>query len=235
MTTQELVYSFKLKADKLDSKSFANIKLAAIIYLLREGEQALINKRYGGLNTNYKAAFEEIQKRRDEFQRILVPDEMLKVTRVDDEVYTADLKECKREYMFLARTNAFANKGECKNRKLKGILVQTDDLDIISDSPLEKSSFEWGEVNFRLAEDKIRFMTDSTFVIKKARIDYLRYPTPIDMKGYTHFDGTPSVNQDCELPRFMHGDIVEEALLIYDSSFNNPELQARLMAMGNKE
>lgn len=235
MTVEELIYTFGLKADKLDSKSFANISIAAKIYLLNEGQQSLINKRYGGLNTTYRAAFEEIQKRRDEFQRLIVPDEVLKMTKVDDEIYTADLLKTKKPYMFLLRTNFYGNKGECLERRLKGILVQTDDLDVIIDSSLEKSSFEWGEVNFRLAEDKIRAITDLTFSLKRARIDYLRYPLNMDILGYEHFDGTASTTVQCELPVFMHGDIVEEALFIYNSSFNNPELQARLLAMGNKE
>lgn len=230
-----MVYTFKLKADKLDSKSFANISIAAIIYLINEGLQSLINKRYGGLNTTYRAAFEEIQKRRDEFQTLIVPDEVLKMTKVNDEVYTADLTKTNKPYMFLLRTNFYGNKRECLNRKLKGILVQTDDLDIMEDSTLEKSSFEWGEVLYRLAENKIRGNTDSTFSLKKASIDYLRYPAKIDMEGYEHFDGTQSTTVQCELPAFAHADIVEEALFVYNSSFNNPELQARLLAMAQKE
>jgi hypothetical protein len=234
MTTEELVYTFKLKGDKLDSKSFANIKLPAIIYLLNEGLQSLINKRYG-LNNNYRASVEEIQKRRDEFSAIIVPDEVLKMTRVDDEIFTADLKKTKKPYMFLLRTNFYGTKGECKERRLKGILAQVDDLDVLTDSSLENSSFEWGEVLFRLAENKIRALTDLTFSLTKTRIDYLRYPEALDMEGYKHFDGTASKTVNPEMPVFMHADIVEEALLIYDGSFTNPELQARLLAMGQKE
>lgn len=235
MTVEELIYTFSLKADKLDSKSFANLPIAAKIYLLLEGQQSLINKRYGGLNTSYRAAFEEIQKRRDEFQMLIVPDEVLRMTKVDDEIYTADLKATKKPYMFLLRTNFYGNKGQCLDRRMKGVLVQTDDLDLMVDSSFEKSSFEWGEVLFRLAENKIRALTDLSFSLKKARIDYLRYPAKFDIEGYEHFDGTQSTTIQCELPAFMHADIVEEALFVYNSSFNNPELQARLLAMGNKE
>lgn len=234
MTTEDLVYTFKLKGDKLDSKSFANVRLPAIIYLLNEGMQSLINKRYG-LNNNYRSSVEEIQKRRDEFSTLIVPDEVLRMTRVDDEIYTADLKRTKKEYMFLMRTNFFGTKGECKERKMKGILSQVDDLDILTDSSLENSSFEWGEVLYRLAENKIRALTDLTFKLSKVRIDYLRYPEAIDMVGYKRFDGSPSTTVQCEMPKFMHPDIVEEAIFIYNSSFSNPDLQSRLLAMSQKE
>lgn len=234
MTTEELVYLFKLKADKLDSKSFANLKLPAIIYLLNEGMQSIINKRYG-LNNNYRASVEEIQKRRDEFNTLIVPDEILKMVKVDSEIFTADLKKTKKEYMFLMRTNFYGSKGECQERKMKGILAQVDDLDIMTESSLENSSFEWGEVLFRLAENKIRAITDLTFTLSKARIDYLRYPEAIDMAGYKKFNGEASTTVQCEMPKFMHPDIVEEAILVYDSSFTNPDLQARLLAMSQKE
>jgi hypothetical protein len=232
-----MVYTFKLKADKLDSKSLANIQIPAIIYLINEGMVTLVKKRYGGLNTNYKAAYDEIQKRKDEFQRLVVPDTFIKMKKFDDETYTADLTELSaaKPYMFLLRTNFLATKDKCTDRKLVGVLTQVDDLDIATNSPLEQSSFEWGEAIFRIAEDKLRVTTDGTFKVTKAKIDYLRYPVRVDMAGYKRFDGTQSSSIQCELPAFVHDDIVEEALFIYNSSFNNPELQARLLAMGNKE
>lgn len=232
-----MVYTFKLKADKLDSKSLANIQIPAIVYLLNEGMLTLVKKRYGGLNTNYRASMEEIQKRKDEFQRLIVPDIILKAKKLDDDTYTSNLEDLPKEkpYMFLLRTNFFATKNKCTDRKLIGVLTQVDDLDIATNSPLEQSSFEWGEAIFRLAENQIRVTTDGTFKVTKARIDYLRYPAKIDMAGYKHFDKTPSADVECELPAFVHDDIVEEALFIYDSSFNNADLRARLLAMGNKE
>ncbi len=82
-TVKEMVYNFKLKVDKLDSKAAANIQLPAIIQFLNEGQLSLCKKRYGGLNSNYKAAFEEIQKRIDEFQRLLVPDVSISAKRIN--------------------------------------------------------------------------------------------------------------------------------------------------------
>lgn len=235
MTIQDMVYNFKLKADKLDSKGFANLKLPAIIYLLNEGMTSLIKKRYSGANTTLKASFEEIQKRRDEFQRILVPDEIIKAKKVLPETYVVDITQTAKPYMFLARANFYGKKDDCKDRKLRGILAQTDDLDLMEDSPLEGSSFEWGEVLYRMAEDKLRVTTDQTFSITKGRIDYLRYPTKVDMSGYTHFNGSASSDVDCELPEFMHYDIVDEAKLVYDISFATPDAQAILLKLANNE
>jgi hypothetical protein len=40
----------------------------------------------------------------------------------------------------------------------------------------------------------------------------LRYPQYIDVEGYTRLDGTPSVDQDCELPEYAKQDIVDLAV-----------------------
>lgn len=230
-----MIYKFQLKADKLDSKSAANIKIPAIIALLNEGMNSLLMKRYGGKNTAYRAAFEEIQKRRDEFQRLIIPDEILKAEMVDAETFTADLTKTKKPYLFLLRMNAVASKGKCEERKLKGILTETDDLDLVEGSTLQDSSFEWGDIIYRLAQDKIRMRSDGTFKVLRAKIDYLRYPVKIDKAGYKHFGGEQSADVQCELPEFIHDDIVDEALLVYASSFSNADIKARLMKLLNAE
>lgn len=233
MTIREMLYNFDLKSDNIDSKNAVNLSLPAKLYLLNEGQLSLVKKRYGGLTTTYKAAFEEIQKRRDEFQKILVTDETLPVTPLADR-YVADLTATKQEYLFLARTNAIGTKGSCPKRRLNGMLTQTDDLDIVLGSPLEKSSFEWGEVVFRISDDKLQFLPDG-FKITSAIIDYLRYPAEMSLSGFTTFTGTASTTQECELPRFMHYDIVDEAILIYSIGVMNPDVQAKLQKMANNE
>lgn len=235
MQIEAMVYNFQLKADKLDSKNAANIQLPAIMVFLNEGMNALLLKRYGGRNTSYRAAFEEIQKRRDEFQRLIVPDEQLKAVEVNEEVFTSDLTKTEKKYLFLLRANFNAIKGCCDHRKMKGILVETDDLDLIEGSTLEDSSFEWGECVYRLAEDKIRARSDGSFKIAFTKIDYLRYPVPVDMVGYEHFDGSQSKNVECELPEFLHYDVVDEALFVYADGFAGADMRARLTKLLNAE
>lgn len=235
MTSQEMEYLFRLKADNLDSKAVANIKKPAIVYMLNEGMNNLIKTRYSGTDSVLRKAIEEIQKRRDEFQRLIVPDELLPAVKVNEKLFTSDLTKTKKPYMILLRTNAFATKEQCKKRRMNGIIVSSDNLDLIEDDSMLDSSFEWGEFNFRIAEDKLRMYSDSTFDITNARIDYLRYPSKIDIAGYRHFDGNASTNKDCELPDFLHDDIINEALVVYAFSFTNADLRARLAALSKAE
>lgn len=228
MQVRDLVYNFKLKADKRDSKNAANLKLPAIIFLLNEGMSSLLIKKYSGKNTPLRAAIEEIQKRRDEFQRLIVPNETLIATAGVDNWYLSDLTKTKKPYLFLLRCNMNASKGSCKNRRLKGVIAETDDLDLIEDSTMEDSSFEWGDCRYRLAEDKIQMLSDGTFKINSAKIDYLRYPKPIDVEGYKKADGTLSTDSECELPDFLHYAVIDEALVVYASSFNSADMQAKI-------
>lgn len=215
-SVREMVYNFKLKVDKLDSKGAANIQLPAIIQLLNEGQLSLCKKRYGGLNTNYRAAFEEIQKRIDEFQRLIVPDKALKVKEVDKFIYTASITS-EDKYMFMLRVSAKGSKGSCAERKLRCIREQTDDMDISEFLSYKVPSFEWGQCNYRIVQDAVRFTTDGTFAIKETKINYLRYPRDIDMTGYKHFNGDASTDVESELPYFLYPDIVDEAKFIYTS------------------
>ena len=38
---------------------------------------------------------------------------------------------------------------------------------------------------------------------------YIRYPLYIDKEGYVKFDGTDSVNQDCELEEYLEDELVD--------------------------
>ncbi len=122
-----------------------------------------------------------------------------------------------------------------KQRKLRGIRVQTDDMDLIENSTLDNSSFEWGECNYRIAQDKVRAVTDGTFGIKSGVIDYLRYPRMIDMKGYKHFDGSQSADVESELPYFLFPDIVDEAKFIYAGAQPEADIQKAVAKMTNNE
>jgi len=51
--------------------------------------------------------------------------------------------------------------------------------------------------------------TDGTFTPTKLYIMYLRYPLYIDKTGYVKFDGTDSVDQDCELNLYLEDELLD--------------------------
>jgi hypothetical protein len=62
-----------------------------------------------------------------------------------------------------------------------------------------------------LGNDNLAAYTDGTFEIDDVYLTYLRYPLQIDIKGYTKFDGTDSIDQDSELPEYAKSDLVDLA------------------------
>ena len=53
---------------------------------------------------------------------------------------------------------------------------------------------------------------DGTFTPKDIYISYFRYPQYIDKEGYIKFDGSPSVNQNCELEAYLEDEILDIAI-----------------------
>ncbi len=209
---QEMIYDFKMKADKLDSKDFKDIPLPQIIRLLNEAQIITVLSRYGQ-NNLYKEGFEANQKRIDELSVLTVVDENLACNKVGTNIYSSDLVKTKYKYLFLLRANFLASTSNCFDLEMSGIQVKTDDLDRILTSSFDSPSLEWRETPYRIANNSLRVYSDSSFTITQATIDYLRYPNDMDVEGYVHFDGTKSKTQECELPEFLRKTIVNNAVL----------------------
>lgn len=227
MTVQEMIYQFKLQAQRVDTKTSAGLAIAQIIIYLNMGMEQLLKRRYS-TNNNYQASLEAIQKRIDEWQRLIVPHEDLPLSLFKDydNVYFANLKDTKQRYLFLLRTHFEGSKDKCNKQRINTFFSASDDLNVDLDNPDAKPNFDWRETLHRLAEDKILAYSDGTFSLDIANIDYLRYPKPIDAKGFKHFDGTDSVDQECELPAFLHSEIINEAILCFNLGQNQPGTQA---------
>jgi hypothetical protein len=82
-------------------------------------------------------------------------------------------------------------------------------------------SFKWRTTIATLGNDNLTVYTDGKFTVDQVYVTYLRYPLSIDVQGYVKFDGTSSVNQDCELPEYAKSDIVDLAVKFAAQSNDN--------------
>jgi hypothetical protein len=208
MIIQELVYDFQNKGDKLDAQFFKNIRLPQIIRCLNEAQLTIVKRKYGIQNPLQKG-FQAIQKRTDELQILEQYGKELKAKKEKEGLYTSSILDASK-YFLLTRLQVGAKK-ECCSAILNGVSVQTDDMNVIMMDETTKPNFEWRRCPFRIASNKILVYGEG-FEIEKIIIDYLRYPEQMDMVGYEHFDGTQSSNKNCELPEFIQGNIVDEAV-----------------------
>lgn len=234
MVVQEMVYQFKLEAKRSDSTGAPDMPPAQLIQWLNLGQTALLMERYGPHNA-YGATLEAIQKRIDEWQRLQVPHEPLGLKRKTDSRYEGDLTKTKKPYLFLLGVSFVGGCDACPEQVFTSRYSGADDLRADLDNPNRKPNFEWREVLHRLAEDKLLAYTQPDFHLTKADLDYLRYPRRIDLAGYTGFDGQPSQDVDCELPAFLHYDVVSKAVYLYKLGLNHPDVQAAALALQQKE
>jgi hypothetical protein len=233
---QEMVYRFKLGAQRVDTKSAPGLKVPQIIMYLNGGMNNLLMQRYGPHNS-YQSTLEAIQKRIDEWQRLIIPHEELSSNNDESEkgIYTFSLLETKQKYLFLLRIACYGSQGNCSKQKLNMFFSPSNNLEADLDNPNANPNFGWRESLHRIAQDKILAYSDKTFSIDTADIDYLRYPKALDITGYKHFDGEASVNADCELPEFLHEDIIKQAVIDFELSEKHPGVESSMTRKSMEE
>jgi len=106
ISTNELVYRFKLEYDKLDSNDYPDLPLPAILIILNRAIVLYVQKCYG-INNTYNIGVEGNQKRMDDLQMLIVKDEpSLTYTQdtLDPLRYVADFSNLtKGKYLHLLR------------------------------------------------------------------------------------------------------------------------------------
>lgn len=227
---KDMVYEFKLEAEKVDSRTVKTLKVPQIISLLNKGMLLLIQQKYD-LDPRRRQAFETNQRRTQELQTLHILHEPLDLSPADSNtaIYSLDLQKTKSQFMYMTRVSFIGNKDKCSQVTLFGHEVQTDDYQVVMQDPDQNPSFEWRRVPYRFGDKTLKAYSDGSFQLVKAEVDYLRYPKKMDIEGYTHFDGKLSKNEECELPEILHPGIVSTAALLFKSWNNSPDVQAQML------
>ena len=113
--------------------------------------------------------------------------------------------------MFYVDAYVLADKGRCKDRQIwiNRDLASHGDIQFILNNVHYKPSFEYQETFSFISSDEISIFTDGTFTPKHLYLSYVRYPKYIDKVGYIKLDGSPSVDQDCELKNYLEDELVD--------------------------
>ena len=231
MTVKEMHYDFKQKLNKIDSQKYRNLKVPEIDWKLNEAQEVFVKiiaqPRFGK-----QIGFEINSRTINDIRTIVVdqtPTTGITPTVFDSSSYIAVLPE---DYWFLAKSYVLATKGVCTGIRLKTREVQHDDEHELS--PFDRSSFIWRTANIRFNKDGIRIFTNNEFTPTKLVMEYLKEPSMIhnaeDWPGgtYTTLNNVPlTVTANCELPKGVHREIVDLAVLITAGDLNLPDRQAK--------
>lgn len=210
-----LLYKIDQKLNKLSTNEHQQIQLEDKILALNEAQIKLIKQKVDGFSTVSGLGLDSFKKRYEDLQSLVVTyiHQPLTPTLLNAELgqWVVKLHDLNPKYMFYIDSYILADKGRCKDRKvwINRDLAKHGDLQFILNNDHYRPSFEYQESFNFLSSDEMSVFTDGTFTPTKVFISYLRYPKYIDKEGYIRFDGTPSVNEDCELELYLEDELLD--------------------------
>jgi hypothetical protein len=210
-----LLYKIDQKLNKLSTNVHQQINLEDKILALNEAQIKLIKQKVDGFSVVSGMGLDAFKKRYEDLQSLVVTynSQPLDLELLNPELnqWKANLHTLVPKYMFYLDSYILADKGKCKDRKIwiNRDLAKHGDLQFILNNSHYKPSFEYQETFNFLSSDEISIFTDGTFIPSKIYISYMRYPIYIDKEGYVKFDGTDSINEDCELELYLEDELVD--------------------------
>ena len=227
MNVRAMHYDIKLKLNKIDSNQNRIFRIPEIDMVLNEACNTFI-KSVAEPRIAPQLGFETSQRTIDDIRTLVINNKELIPVRISNTEYYVELPD---NYMFYISSYVDLKRGNCSSRESRCILRQHDDM--FKESPFDKSSYEWKEVNITFYEKGIKIHTDGTFEIEKLKLNYIRKHAYIHNaqdflpnREYKDFYGNILTgSQDCELPEHTHNEIVDIAVLILAGNLGLPEYQ----------
>jgi hypothetical protein len=185
------------------------------ILALNEAQIKLIKQKVDGFSVVSGLGLDAFKKRYEDLQSLVITYNnqplTLSVKNAELNQWFANIHLLTPKYMFYIDSYVLADKGRCKDRKIwiNRDLSKHGDLSLLLNNNHYKPSFEYQETFNFLSSDEISVFTDGTFTPTKIYISYMRYPVYIDKAGYVKFDGTPSVDQNCELETYLEDELLD--------------------------
>ncbi len=215
ISTPQMLYKLDMKLNKKVSNEHQSIPLEDKILALNEAQLKLIKKKLG-TNNIYGLGLDSFKKRYEDLQDLIVQFEHLRVTTTSDAYssYQADTNLLSRKMMFPLDMYTLCSSGKCTGRVVYlSKLTKHGDISTLMFNTHYSPSFAWQESFAVMSSDKIITYTDGTFVVDGLYLSYIRYPQKIDAAGYINFDGTASINQNCELADYLEDELLDLAIL----------------------
>lgn len=237
-----LLYKIDQRLNKLSTNTHQQIQLEDKILALNEAQIKLIKQKLDGNPTPTGLGMDASKKRYEDLQRLIehYEDHPLDLTEDDKELHkwVTPINNLTPPYMFYVDSYLLADKGRCKNRKIwiNQDLAKHGDIQFLLNNDNYKPSFEYQETFNFVSSDELSIFTDGTFTPTKLYLSYVRYPKYIDKVGYTHFDGSASINEDCELNSYLEDELLDltvQSLAMYTE--NNSAIQTAQLRIQTNE
>jgi len=215
ISVDSLLYKIDQRLNKLSTNVHQQINLEDKILALNEAQIKLIKQKVDGISVVSGLGLDAFKKRYEDLQSLVISYNhqplTLALRNAELNQWFANLHLLVPKYMFYMDAYVIADKGMCKDRKIwiNRDLAKHGDLQFILNNDHYRPSFEYQETFNFLSSDEISIFTDGTFTPKTINILYMRYPQYIDKTGYVRFDGTASVDSDCELETYLEDELLD--------------------------
>lgn len=209
MTSTEAYKRFQLKLNSLANQDNQDISEGEFVLIYNEQQPKWYESKFKG-RSNATVI--------DDVQFLIQRDSGLVIasTHEDYNEYTLP-----NNYFDYISTYCKCSKGLCTNRRVRTHKVMSPNKELVFRDDFNKPSFECSETFTTLSTDKLQvYKTD--FSIDSVFLTYYRYPTDIDILGYTHIDQTVSTNIDPELIDEYVNEIIDWCVADTDRSFKDP-------------
>ena len=210
-----LLYKIDQKLNKLASNEHQGIPLEDKILALNEAQISMIKTKISGQAIPNRLGMDAMKKRYEDIQNLIVDftENSLSLELANPELnqWDANLDQLVPKYMLYADSYFLADKGKCKKHIIwiNKDLLKHGDVQFLLNNDHYKPSFEYQETFNSISGNKISVFTDGSFTPTKLFVMYVKYPVQIDKVGYIHFDGTKSINRNCELVEYLEDELVD--------------------------
>lgn len=236
MTVNQLILSFKLKLDKIDSQAYPDILPQEIRFWLDEAADRFVKQRYERNNLKLKG-FEESQKRTDDLRLAVKTETIPAVQSVDygTNVYDVPFPS---DYRYLIKVQCEVLHLNCnsieESKWTTPYQVQQDDIHILLEDPFNKPRVD--RPLYIIEGNDIVFYTDGTFEILNARITYIKLFDKLQ-PGLPN-TSTPyqtGTTEYVELAEDTHAEIVDIAVKLALENIESQRYQSNINEIRTQE
>ena len=222
-----------MRLNDIQSLNYNNLQIAEKDVYFNRGQIQLINQKYSGNSDAVSIkGFEASQKRIEDLKTLLVKgyDNPLIPTLVDSSkyIYRYDLNNLNKKYLYFISSLITINKGVC-SLNVPLMITEHDDIYTSLLDTNYSPSFEWMYVPANFSEQYIYVYTNNEFNLGSLYLDYLRYPNKMYYGNYNDIDGNLLEQSDCELPEYLHYELLDIVELLIKMDSQNPTVNSTVM------
>jgi hypothetical protein len=217
MIIDQLILSFKLKLDKIDSQAYPDILDEEIRFWLDEAADRFVKQRYERNNIKRKG-FEETQKRTDDLRATVRTETIASVPSViypTDVAYEVPLPTAGADrYRYLLKLQVTVRANDCNDESQDTWetphQVQQDDVNALIADPFNTPIPS--RPLFTIEGDNLVFFTDGSFQVINARITYIRLFDKLQPGLPTSATYALGTTEYAELSEDTHEEVVDIAV-----------------------